>query len=142
MEAAMDLMRRISPKESETALSTLLSLLPHHSADLLSQVDLPLQVLPSRLLIHLRLPLPGSELVSLHVSVAFGRPYPFVFVDSIACSSRRSSLSIDFHCLILICRSPWSNKYFPPLEDGPLPSAQLRKLEIEANEVFTVYRDQ
>lgn len=49
MEAAMDLMRRISPKESETALSALLSLLPHHSADLLSQVDLPLQVLPSRL---------------------------------------------------------------------------------------------
>ncbi|XP_042421740.1 probable F-actin-capping protein subunit beta isoform X3 [Zingiber officinale] len=44
MEAAMDLMRRISPKESETALSALMSLIPHHSADLLSQVDLPLQV--------------------------------------------------------------------------------------------------
>jgi F-actin capping protein, beta subunit len=45
MEAALDLMRRISPKKSETALSALLSLLPHYSADLLSQVDLPLQVI-------------------------------------------------------------------------------------------------
>ncbi|KAK6138838.1 hypothetical protein DH2020_027425 [Rehmannia glutinosa] len=45
MEAAMGLMRRIPPKHSETALSALLSLLPHHSSDLLSQVDQPLQVL-------------------------------------------------------------------------------------------------
>uniref|UniRef100_A0A2P2JHK9 F-actin-capping protein subunit beta n=2 Tax=Rhizophora mucronata TaxID=61149 RepID=A0A2P2JHK9_RHIMU len=45
MEAAMGLMRRIHPKQSETALSALLSLLPRHSSDLLSQVDLPLQVL-------------------------------------------------------------------------------------------------
>ncbi|XP_052309193.1 probable F-actin-capping protein subunit beta isoform X2 [Populus trichocarpa] len=45
MEAAMGLMRRIHPKQSETALSALLSLLPHHSSDLLSQVDQPLQVL-------------------------------------------------------------------------------------------------
>ena len=40
------------------------------------------------------------------------------------------------------CRSPWSNKYHPPLEDGPYPSLELRKLEIEANEVFAIYRDQ
>ena len=45
MEAAMGLMRRIHPKQSETALSALLSLLPHSSSDLLSQVDQPLQVL-------------------------------------------------------------------------------------------------
>ncbi|KAL2519852.1 putative F-actin-capping protein subunit beta [Forsythia ovata] len=45
MEAAMGLMRRIPPKQSETALSALLSLLPQHSSDLLSQVDQPLQVL-------------------------------------------------------------------------------------------------
>ncbi|XP_057987167.1 probable F-actin-capping protein subunit beta isoform X2 [Hevea brasiliensis] len=45
MEAAMGLIRRMHPKKSQTALSALLSLLPHHSSDLLSQVDQPLQVL-------------------------------------------------------------------------------------------------
>ncbi|XP_010261082.1 PREDICTED: probable F-actin-capping protein subunit beta [Nelumbo nucifera] len=39
-------------------------------------------------------------------------------------------------------RSPWSNKYHPPLEDGNLPSTELRELEIEANDVFSVYCDQ
>jgi len=38
-------------------------------------------------------------------------------------------------------RSPWSNKYDPPLDDGQVPSAELRKLEIVANEVFDIYRD-
>jgi hypothetical protein len=46
MEAAMDLMRRMPPGSAETALNALLSLLPDHSLDLLSQVDLPLQVYP------------------------------------------------------------------------------------------------
>ncbi|XP_044474476.1 probable F-actin-capping protein subunit beta isoform X2 [Mangifera indica] len=45
MEAALGLMRRMPPKHAETALSALLSLLPHHSSDLLSQVDQPLQTL-------------------------------------------------------------------------------------------------
>jgi capping protein beta len=44
MEAAMDLMRWMPPRSAETALNALLSLLPDHSLDLLSQVDLPLQV--------------------------------------------------------------------------------------------------
>lgn len=39
-------------------------------------------------------------------------------------------------------RSPWSNTYFPALEDGALPSPALRQLEAEANEVFNMYRDQ
>ncbi|CAI0396293.1 unnamed protein product [Linum tenue] len=43
MEAALGLMRRIPPKHSVTALSALVSLLPNHSSDLLSQVDQPLQ---------------------------------------------------------------------------------------------------
>ncbi|XP_048470807.1 F-actin-capping protein subunit beta [Rhincodon typus] len=38
-------------------------------------------------------------------------------------------------------RSPWSNKYDPPLEDGAMPSARLRKLEVEANKAFDQYRD-
>ncbi|GKC18764.1 probable F-actin-capping protein subunit beta [Tanacetum coccineum] len=36
-------------------------------------------------------------------------------------------------------RSPWSNKFHPHLDDGMYPSEELRKLEVEANEVFTIY---
>lgn len=38
-------------------------------------------------------------------------------------------------------RSPWSNEYNPPLPDGAVPSARLRKLEIQANEAFDTYRE-
>ena len=37
-------------------------------------------------------------------------------------------------------RSPWSNQYDPPLEDGAMPSERLRKLEIDANTAFDQYR--
>eukprot|EP01084_Bolivina_argentea_P247530 414096_1 len=39
-------------------------------------------------------------------------------------------------------RSPWSNKYFPPIEDGFMPSKEMRAFEIEANSVFEVYKHQ
>ncbi|KAF7791669.1 hypothetical protein EIP86_002692 [Pleurotus ostreatoroseus] len=38
-------------------------------------------------------------------------------------------------------RSPWSNEYDPPLEDGTVPTPKLRKLEIVANETFDTYRE-
>lgn len=38
-------------------------------------------------------------------------------------------------------RSPWTNAYDPPLEDGVIPSDKLRKLEIEVNAAFEAYRD-
>ncbi|KIK55069.1 hypothetical protein GYMLUDRAFT_248880 [Collybiopsis luxurians FD-317 M1] len=37
-------------------------------------------------------------------------------------------------------RSPWSNEYDPPLEDGTVSTPKLRKLEISANEAFDTYR--
>lgn len=37
-------------------------------------------------------------------------------------------------------RSPWSNEFDPPIDDGTLPSERIRKLEIAANEAFDVYR--
>jgi len=39
-------------------------------------------------------------------------------------------------------RSPWSNKYFPAMPDGFLPNERLRKMEVEANALFDVYRKQ
>jgi len=38
-------------------------------------------------------------------------------------------------------RSPWSNSYFPLLDNGFRPSERLRSLELHANEVFDVYRE-
>lgn len=38
-------------------------------------------------------------------------------------------------------RSPWSNEYDPPLEDGAMPSDNIRELEIAANEAFDTYRE-
>lgn len=38
-------------------------------------------------------------------------------------------------------RSPWSNEYDPPLDDGTTPSAKLRKLEVAANAAFDTYRE-
>lgn len=38
-------------------------------------------------------------------------------------------------------RSPWSNVYDPPLDDGSMPTERLRKLEIEANYAFDQYRE-
>jgi capping protein beta len=37
-------------------------------------------------------------------------------------------------------RSPWSNKYNPPMADGFMPTKQLRELEVSANHVFEHYR--
>jgi capping protein (actin filament) muscle Z-line, beta len=37
-------------------------------------------------------------------------------------------------------RSPWSNEFDPPIDDGTLPSERVRKLEVAANEAFDVYR--
>jgi len=39
-------------------------------------------------------------------------------------------------------RSPWSNKYYPNMPDGFTPSDRLRKMEVEANNLFDVYRKQ
>ncbi|KAH7106265.1 F-actin capping protein beta subunit [Auriculariales sp. MPI-PUGE-AT-0066] len=38
-------------------------------------------------------------------------------------------------------RSPWSNEYDPPLDDGTKPSPRLRKLETAANDAFDTYRE-
>lgn len=43
--------------------------------------------------------------------------------------------------VLLTDRSPWSNEYDPPLDDGTVPSAKLRKLEVTANDAFDTYRE-
>jgi len=55
--------------------------------------------------------------------------------------SKRDYLLCDYNRDGDSYRSPWSNKYDPPLDDGAVPSPELRRLEIVANEVFDIYRD-
>jgi capping protein (actin filament) muscle Z-line, beta len=43
--------------------------------------------------------------------------------------------------LVVWIRSPWSNEYDPPLDDGTAPSVKLRKLEVTANDAFDTYRE-
>jgi len=38
-------------------------------------------------------------------------------------------------------RSPWSNKYFPDLSDGNVPSDDTRDIEISFNKAISIYRD-
>jgi capping protein beta len=45
------------------------------------------------------------------------------------------------YLLTRFIRSPWSNEYDPPIEDGTAPTPKLRKLEIAANEAFDTYRE-
>lgn len=40
-----------------------------------------------------------------------------------------------------VCSSPWSNKYYPDLDDGFTPPDSLRTMEIDANELFDAYRE-
>lgn len=37
-------------------------------------------------------------------------------------------------------RSPWSNEFDPPIDDAAYPSERVRKMEVEANTAFDVYR--
>ena len=58
-------------------------------------------------------------------------------------SARRSFLLCDYNRDGDSFRSPWTNAYYPPIEDGApgiAPSPPLRRLEEEANEVFDAYR--
>ena len=54
---------------------------------------------------------------------------------------KKKILSAKCHLLFCNYRSPWSNSYDPPLDDGTMPSEKLRRLEVEANAAFDQYRE-
>jgi len=55
--------------------------------------------------------------------------------------SKRDYLLCDYNRDGDSYRSPWSNKYDPPIDGGAQPSGELRKIEVQANEVFDIYRE-
>lgn len=67
----------------------------------------------------------------VHVPLAVGRDTEADGRKFLLCEHNRDGAS---H------RSPWSNAFFPPRDDGIRPSERLRALELHANEVFDVYR--
>lgn len=97
-------MRRLKPQDVASNLSTILTVVPDLTEDLLASVDQPLKI---------------QKCKTSHK-------------DYLLCDYNRDGDSY---------RSPWSNEYNPPISDGTVPSAELRKLEIAANDAFDVYRD-
>lgn len=104
LDCALDLMRRLPPKDIEENLFGLIDLVPSLCEDLLSSIDQPLKVCKDA-------------------------------------KSKRDYLLCDYNRDGDSYRSPWSNVYDPPLEDGALPSFKLRELEVQANAAFDTYRD-
>jgi capping protein beta len=62
-------------------------------------------------------------------------------VQKDATANNREYLICDYNRDGDSYRSPWSNKYDPPLPDGCLPSDRLREMEVIANGAFDAYRD-
>lgn len=55
-------------------------------------------------------------------------------------SQNREYLCCDYNRDSDSFRSPWSNEYDPPFQEGTKPPAKIRELEIKANEAFNTYR--
>jgi capping protein (actin filament) muscle Z-line, beta len=106
-DAALDLLRRLNPKDTSANVSRLCDLAPSLTEDLLESVEVPL---------------------TSRRCTKTGR-------DFLCCDYNRDGDS---------WRSPWSNEFEPPLEDGGMevkPSERVRKMEVTANEAFDVYRE-
>ncbi|CAM9954896.1 unnamed protein product, partial [Choristocarpus tenellus] len=115
--SCLNLMRRLPPKDIETSLTGLLNLVPDATDELLQRVDQATTPLA-----HLSLPQPLHEATDTDTGRRF-----------LMCEYNRDANSY---------RSPWSNKYYPPLEDGYTPGDRLRKMEVyDANLLLDAYRE-
>lgn len=118
LDASLDLMRRLDPKNITKNLNDICTLIQNDGSetseeltqDLLSSVDVPLRT---------------------QKCDETGKEY-------LCCDYNRDGDSY---------RSPWSNKYFPVVPQDsdelppPFPSNILRELEVKANDSFDIYRD-
>ncbi|KAK8162717.1 F-actin-capping protein subunit beta [Phyllosticta citrichinensis] len=106
LDSALDLLRRLNPKDTSAHVDRICSIKPDLTEDLLESVDVPLAV----------------------------RRCPKEKRDFLCCDYNRDGDSY---------RSPFSNEFDPPIEDGEgiLPSERVRRMEVKANEAFDVYRE-
>ncbi|KAF2442118.1 F-actin capping protein, beta subunit [Karstenula rhodostoma CBS 690.94] len=104
IDSALDLLRRLNPKDVKQNVDNIIELNPSLEEELLESVDIPLSVKK--------------------------------------CSStKRDFLCCDYNRDGDSWRSPWSNNFEPPIDEGITPSERIRKMEIKANEAFDVYRE-
>ena len=127
VDSMLDLMRRLPPTHVEENVASLVAMCPDYADDLLGSVDQPLKVLTDRAT--------GRDYLACDYN-RDGESYRYVAIDAM-----HGVLWLVRDCSRYVCRSPWSNEYDPPLEDGTVPSPKLRKLEITANEAFDTYRE-
>ncbi|KAK2175594.1 hypothetical protein NP493_720g00012 [Ridgeia piscesae] len=160
LDSALDLMRRLPPQQIEKNLADLIDLVPGLCEDLLSSVDQPLKIARDKTIgkdyllcdynrdgDSYRAMEQDSDQTLCHLLQVPGLCEDLLSsVDQPLKIARDKTIGKDY----LLCdynrdgdsyRSPWSNQYEPPLEDGAMPSERLRKLEIEANAAFDQYRD-
>lgn len=120
-------MRRLPPNKIEQNLSGLLNLLPEDTDELLQRVDQPLEEATCKdTVMETQRGIILSILNNcVRTAIAKGRKF-------LLCDYNRDGDSY---------RSPWSNKYNPPLDDGFTPPDSLRTMEVDANEMFDAYRE-
>ena len=124
LDSMLDLMRRLPPTQIEENVSALVEICPDYADDLLGSVDQPLKVRVDGAT--------GKE----YLACDYNRDGDSYRYDRERSLSRRVLRRVG-----IMPRSPWSNEYDPPLDDGTVPSVKLRKLEIAANEAFDTYRE-
>jgi capping protein beta len=129
ISSMLDLMRRLPPTKIEENVDALMQISPDYADDLSGNVDQPLKLRVDRAT--------GKEYLACVYnqdgeSYRCATPLPAGFEEARV---------IDGHLVAFGPRSPWSNEYDPPSEDGPVPPPKLRKLEIAANEAFDTYRE-
>lgn len=113
-DASLDLLRRLDPRQVDRNL--------HDLCTVIRNQDSQGEELVEDLLSSIDTPLKVNKCLEL------GKSY-------LCCDYNRDGDSY---------RSPWSNKYYPAIDDDeepPFPSTLLRQLEIKANDSFDVYRD-
>jgi len=138
----LDLMRRLPPTKIEENVDALMQISPDYADDLSGNVDQPLKLRVDRAT--------GKEYLAC-VYNQDGESYRCVttpsrrFEEAVRFGgSGRGRVIVDDTFVVaffFVPRSPWSNEYDPPSEDGPVPPPKLRKLEIAANEAFDTYRE-
>jgi hypothetical protein len=132
VDAALELMRRLPPEAVVENLTALLSAAPELTEELLSRVDQPLQVATDGvtgrefLLCDYNRDADAYRRAARLRARAAARAVRFsMAVFRFAFGARACGGAAERACAC-VCRSPWSNEYFPALEDGAKPPEALR----------------
>ena len=146
----LDLMRRLPPTKIEENVEGLMQISPDYADDLSGNVDQPLKLRVDRATGKEYLACVYNQDGESYRCVTLSLSFPVAAVRwcyGVAREARVMAnlgvVAVDYVLLtpVALCRSPWSNEYDPPSEDGPVPPPKLRKLEIAANEAFDLYRE-